>query len=448
MMNQIDWVKADNGDVCVITNEGHIVLEPQVTVDRLYHPSFDMCQVEKDGKYGYIDMNGKLVIPFQYDEAYPFSENGLAFVVTENGLGGYIDKTGKFIIKPQYDTGSMFKFGFAAVSKNGDYEYIYQNGMKAVNNTFKYAGGFSDCGLAKVVEFNGSESLMDTTSRVVLTLKKGNELVEFEEGSRVTKFRADDGREALINAAGKIFTGFFEKVIISPYAHLHPFLRNGLWGYVDNEGNEVIRPIYQEVSQFTADKVARVKAFHPLAENQAWEFYIDEQDEIVDSDVIERKKRRLSRRLSYVTPFKKALALAKKKAVDESKTPSAETFTLQAEAFVGELLQLGLVDEDKVDDLATELNDESENTDDENDEFDYYRFYQVEIYFYNKDEIGIIEFIRDELGWDDEIIGIGQNYVTLHWAIENWESPEDIENAMYYVLRDYESVATYEYHLI
>lgn len=289
---------------------------------------------------------------------------------------------------------------------------------------------------------------MDTVSRVVLRLKDGNKLIEFKEGSRITKFRTEDGREALINAAGKIFTGFFEKVVIAPYSRLHPFLRNGLWGYVDNEGNEVIRPIYKEVSQFTDDNVARVKAFHPLAENQAWEFYINEQDEIIDDELMERKKHRLSKRLSYVTPFKKALALATKKAVDEKEKSSTEAFTLQAEAFVSELVQPDTAKEDNIQDVVTQSSQEIENNEDENEEDITLRTYEVEIYFYNKDEVGIIEFIRNELGWDDEIIGLGQNYVTLLWIIEDWESPEDIENAMYYVLRDYEAVASYEYHLI
>lgn len=217
------------------------------------------------------------------------------------------------MIDPIYDTGSIFRFGFAAVSKNGEYKYIYKNGSQAIATTFQYAGAFSECGLAKVIEFNEKHCFMDTTSKVALGMKEGAKLVEFKDGSRVTKFTNQDGREALINAAGEIITGFYDPVIISPYSRLNPFLRNGLWGYINDSGNEVIPNIYIKASEFTEDKVALVKAFHPFAENNIWEFYINEKDEIMDDKLIESNKQHFSQHLSQVNRFKKFLALAVKR---------------------------------------------------------------------------------------------------------------------------------------
>lgn len=73
--------------------------------------SEDLAAVKKDGKWGYIDTDGKVVIPFQYDQAYAFSE-GKAIVGTladTDDLGdenehyyvyrynaGFIDKTGRY----------------------------------------------------------------------------------------------------------------------------------------------------------------------------------------------------------------------------------------------------------------------------------------------------------------------------------------------------------------
>ena len=313
MNGQIDSIKATNGKACIITKEGKIVLEPKVDIDVLYHLSYGLCQVEKGGKCGYINKFGELVIPFKYEKASPFSENGLAFVVSENGLGGYIDKNDTFVIAPIYETGSQFKFGFAAVSRKGKYKYIYANGHQAIGSTFHYASGFSDTGLAKVIELDGRHSLMDTTSQVVLNLKAGNELAELVDGSRVTKFMAPDGREALINAAGDIVTGFYDQIIISSYSRMNPFCRDGLWGYLDDRGNEVIANIYTEVSEFTDRKTALVKAYHPLAENNVWELYINERDEIIDHEVIESSTRHLHDRFSKINRPKKALALAVKK---------------------------------------------------------------------------------------------------------------------------------------
>jgi len=90
-------------------------------------------------------------------------------------------------------------------------------------------------------------------------------------------------------------------------------LRNDLWGYVDDLGNEVIPNIYREVTEFNEDKIARVKAFHPLAENQLWEFFINEKDEIIDDKIAKEKSRKLNEKFIHVNSFKKAMALAIKK---------------------------------------------------------------------------------------------------------------------------------------
>lgn len=313
MMDYMDSLQGEYERPCIITHGGRILVEPKVEVDRLYRLSNMMCQVLKDGKYGYIDSSGALVIPFQFQEAYPFSDEGLAFVVGEDGLGGYIDKRGRFVIDPIYDTGSIFKFGFAAVSRNGRYYYINRLGNKAVNADFLYAGAFADCGLAKVVTDDGRHQLMDTNTRVVLTLKLGNELEDFPEKSRVTKFRSNDGRESMINAAGQIITGFFDALIISPYCTMNPFKRNGLWGFVNDWAEEVIPNVYKRVSVFDDDKLAFVRAFHPFAENQEEMFYINMKDEIVPFERVQEQQAVYKKRFNYVAPFFRSLAFADRK---------------------------------------------------------------------------------------------------------------------------------------
>ncbi|MEO5946190.1 MAG: WG repeat-containing protein [Chitinophagaceae bacterium] len=56
--------------------------------------------VRSEKKWGYIDMNGTQVIPFQYDSCDSFK--GDYAKVQVDGKWGIIDKTGKTIIKPQY----------------------------------------------------------------------------------------------------------------------------------------------------------------------------------------------------------------------------------------------------------------------------------------------------------------------------------------------------------
>ena len=79
-----------------------------------------------DGKYGYTDKEGKIVIEPQYDGAGTFSE-GLASVKI-NGKHGYIDKRGKIVIEPQYDLAGDFREGLALVEINRNPVYIDKHG--------------------------------------------------------------------------------------------------------------------------------------------------------------------------------------------------------------------------------------------------------------------------------------------------------------------------------
>src|SRR5688572_22630095 len=57
--------------------------------------------VTVDGRAGYINRKGDVVIPPQFDRAYGFTER-LAVVQVGNRLG-FIDERGRFVINPQYD---------------------------------------------------------------------------------------------------------------------------------------------------------------------------------------------------------------------------------------------------------------------------------------------------------------------------------------------------------
>lgn len=310
-------IKATQGKVCVIDESGQVYIRPSVDVDTLYYPSYGYCQVEKDGKYGYINLYGELVIPFTYKKAYPFSENGLAFVICENGLGGYINTNGEFVIDPIFEYGSTFKFGYAAVrDRGGQYKFIYKNGQKAFDVLFKYASGYSDCGLTVIQHVDRRYALMDTIGNVRLLLEEGCVIEDFKKDSRITKFRKN-GKEALINAAGEIITDFYDQVIITPNSYMNPFLRDGLWGYVDTRGREIIPNIYLEASEFTEDYVAYVRAFDPLAETGANEFYIDPEDKILDTKLIESKQQKLRKEYCQVKPFINGLALAENKPIQD-----------------------------------------------------------------------------------------------------------------------------------
>ena len=79
------------------------MLHIEISFGYIHH----LAYVKKDGKYGFVDIHGNLVIPCIYDYARSFSE-GLAYV-NKDGKEGYIDIHGNLVIPCIYDYINSFK---------------------------------------------------------------------------------------------------------------------------------------------------------------------------------------------------------------------------------------------------------------------------------------------------------------------------------------------------
>lgn len=95
------------------------------------------CGADANGKrlYGFCDsLIIKDKIPCQYDSAYPFN-GGLARVI-KDGKTGYVDQTGKLVIPFLYEEGEDFSDGFAYVKKGENYFYINKTGVNQFKKNF------------------------------------------------------------------------------------------------------------------------------------------------------------------------------------------------------------------------------------------------------------------------------------------------------------------------
>lgn len=86
-----------------------------------------LLRIEEAGKYGYINMNGEILITPKYASAFEFSE-GLAAVRLTDKFG-FIDSTGNWKISPIYDYAKPFKNGQASVWLGSKELLISPNGI-------------------------------------------------------------------------------------------------------------------------------------------------------------------------------------------------------------------------------------------------------------------------------------------------------------------------------
>lgn len=119
--DSIYYAKSEMGH-SFITKSGKIMVEGDDRFEAVNDMSEEFIGVKIDGRWGFVDINGKLRIANQYDNIGPYNE-GLA-PIKILGRWGYIDKREDIIVQPAYDTVYSFRGGLCEVVKKGKYGLI------------------------------------------------------------------------------------------------------------------------------------------------------------------------------------------------------------------------------------------------------------------------------------------------------------------------------------
>jgi len=209
---------ADGAVVCdsarcgLIDKNGNFISPTWLPHRRLFpqHFSEGLSPAIEDDKWGYVDRKRKVVIPFQFEHAYPF-KNGMAGVFL-NKKAFFIDKQGKRMT-PFFDWARDFHEGLAAVGAADKVGYIRRDGSYAITPIHHSASG-----------------------------------IDFAEGLVATRVK---GKVGFMDRTGKI-------VIHPKYDDVFPFSSalapvelSGKWGYVDKAGNVAVPIQYHFAHMFS-----------------------------------------------------------------------------------------------------------------------------------------------------------------------------------------------------
>jgi hypothetical protein len=120
----------------------------------------------KEKKWGFCDcFYTDVVIKCQYDTTFTFTE-GLGRV-RQNGKYGFVDKTGKLVIPAKYELADAFSEGFAMVLLDGKISFIDKKGLDLFKKTFKKAAPFRD-GMAMVSNDEDKVGFIDTQGNLAI----------------------------------------------------------------------------------------------------------------------------------------------------------------------------------------------------------------------------------------------------------------------------------------
>lgn len=197
------------------------------------------CCVKKGQKVGAVNKYGDIVIPFLYDDISLFGEDSLA-VASLNGKQGFINLNGNIVISIKYEICNKFSEGLAAVRQNGLYGFIDKKGRMVIPCKYKEIGsdGFSEglIGVSIDGEIEQSYEIwgyIDTTGETVIPFQEGLTGFPFKSGITACyrgsgpwlDFIDDDGVPnyiinkkdgdddmVLMNKDGEFVSDFFEQI--------------------------------------------------------------------------------------------------------------------------------------------------------------------------------------------------------------------------------------------
>jgi hypothetical protein len=245
-INEELYVIRDNGRYGYINRSGLVIIKPKF--EDAYNFSEGLARVAVQHKYGFIDKRGNMVIEAVFGDAGDFSE-GLARVSVDNKYG-FIDKKGNAAIPMEYELVSEFSEGVAGVYIQGKWGYINNKGEMTIQPKFNNAGFFKG-GLAPASD-NELYGYINNKGQYVIE-PKFNYANSFSEGLAEVGIKNKHG---YINKKGKAVIPLEFQSGFDFTEGLAAVMKDNKWGFIDKKGNFVIKPGYDSVDGFSEGRAA------------------------------------------------------------------------------------------------------------------------------------------------------------------------------------------------
>ncbi|WP_027624782.1 WG repeat-containing protein [Clostridium lundense] len=205
------------------------------------------AEIKKDGKYGFIDKKGQLVIETRFDRVWRgFNKEGFA-IVRQDNKDGIIDKNGDFLIKPTFLAINEFSEGvMSAKNQDGKYGFIDINGNTVIDFKFEYVGKFSE-GLSSFKD-GGKEGFINKLGEVVIK-PRYSYVLDFHNGL-AAYLSKDINKMGYINQQDEIVIKSKYDVLNNFNEGIAVFCNDDSYGYIDIYGNEILKNVFLSADDF------------------------------------------------------------------------------------------------------------------------------------------------------------------------------------------------------
>ncbi len=212
----------------------------------------DVLRVQKDGKYGLINLTGKELVPCEYNDITAMEEIQNTLKVTKDGQIGILDSAGKTILPVQYKDvirlGKDSKEGFIIQKEDGKYgivDYSNQTVLEAKYDEITNIYG-NDMYVVKqnekqvLVAKDGTEVLSSGFDEITQILKNKENGIVFKKGDKY----------GIMKTTGEVTIPAEYEELKEANSGLFISKQNGKYGVIDLEKANKVETKYVSITYY------------------------------------------------------------------------------------------------------------------------------------------------------------------------------------------------------
>lgn len=199
----------------------------------------NVLRVQKDGKYGLIDLNGKELLPTEYDEIIGLNGIENSILIKKDDKYGLVNDTGSVIIEPNYkeikNLGETYREGYITIDENDKYGVIGATKMKLLDNKYDNIEQVYLSDYYLVTE-NGERKVINSSGETILNSGFDQISSKTEDGF----IYVSQGLYGEINTTGEVQIEPTYQDLKQVKKGVYIAKNNDRYGLIDNEGNTMI----------------------------------------------------------------------------------------------------------------------------------------------------------------------------------------------------------------
>ena len=211
----------------------------------------NLLKVQKDGKYGLIDFNGKEILNIEYDNISTLKGVENSILIEKDNKVGLINSDGKNIIDANYkeikNIDKDYKKGYIVIDENNKYGVIDYNQKQVLEN--KYDGIEAIYGEKLFVIKEGkNEKLINDEGNVVL--EDGFDKIEqiLQYSSKKGVIFVKDSKYGVMNVDAEVIVPAEYENIKEAKDNIFIAKKDGKYGIVDTDKNEKVEFKYTNIT--------------------------------------------------------------------------------------------------------------------------------------------------------------------------------------------------------